>query len=106
MADESYVQVSPDGSGKKIKNLRVLVRTLDSSGNATDEYRYVQQVVATDDDGTPIDLAAILYQQSMILDECRRNLYVIGQLMIQANNLKDSYDKLLAEVPSTEIPPG
>jgi len=53
MADEAYVQVAPDSSGKKVRNLQVT--TVDSTG--TQNTVEMQVVAIADPNGQPLDLS-------------------------------------------------
>ena len=67
MADESYVQIEPESTGKKIRNLKMTV--LQEDGTTADVYCQVISIV--DEAGEPVNLSFDTGNQEDILHELR-----------------------------------
>ena len=69
-ASESYVQVAADGSGKKIRNLKVSTY-VDVNGVPTLTDVYIQVASIADENGVPIDFDEGTQVQRQILEQLR-----------------------------------
>lgn len=82
MADESYVQVIADGAGKQVRNLRMVVRTVDAaSGAETLNSRYVQVVSFSDQFGNVVDFAGLSARTNELLTDIRTELRIANFLL-------------------------
>jgi hypothetical protein len=72
MADESYIQVATDGSGKKVRNLRVTREVYNTATGGWDlETVYMQAVAVEDEHGSQLSLTATDGLLQQILDELK-----------------------------------
>ena len=82
MANESYVQVIADGAGKQVRNLLMVVRTVDpTTGTETLNSRYAQVVSFTDEFGNVVDVVGLQKRTQELLTDIRTELRICNHLL-------------------------
>lgn len=74
-AAESFVQVAPDSSGKKIRNLQVEVVQPDGSVATVQ----IQVVTMVDGDGTPVDFVDMEWK-TLLLEKLDRMIVLLESM--------------------------